>query len=140
MVSAVQSYPSPISGPEGLSVRAARHGASPQEKPVPAAPAFRALEGAAPPLWYRSIRVEQTWEVSGQFRRSLHLSLTLSQFTLAGLAGELLAPFLFLLTGALLCVPSQAVQDIINQVLEKLEENQVPMRDYALKSSGAVRL
>ncbi|KAF1523105.1 SUN domain-containing protein 3, partial [Eudyptula albosignata] len=31
----------------------------------------------------------------------------------------------------------QAVQDIINQVLEKLEENQVPMRDYALKSSGA---
>ncbi|KAF1454407.1 SUN domain-containing protein 3, partial [Pygoscelis papua] len=31
----------------------------------------------------------------------------------------------------------QAVQDVINQVLEKLEENQVPMPDYALKSSGA---
>ncbi|KAF1462019.1 SUN domain-containing protein 3, partial [Pygoscelis antarcticus] len=31
----------------------------------------------------------------------------------------------------------QAVQDVINQVLEKLDENQVPMPDYALKSSGA---
>ncbi|XP_059690698.1 LOW QUALITY PROTEIN: SUN domain-containing protein 2-like [Gavia stellata] len=30
-----------------------------------------------------------------------------------------------------------AVQEIINQVLEKLEEKQVPMPDYALKSSGA---
>ncbi|XP_033916663.1 SUN domain-containing protein 3-like [Melopsittacus undulatus] len=30
-----------------------------------------------------------------------------------------------------------AVQGIINQVLEKLEESQVPMTDYALKSSGA---
>ncbi|XP_075578232.1 LOW QUALITY PROTEIN: SUN domain-containing protein 3-like [Pelecanus crispus] len=30
-----------------------------------------------------------------------------------------------------------AVQEIINQVLKKLEENQVPMPDYALKSSGA---
>ncbi|KFZ65579.1 SUN domain-containing protein 3, partial [Antrostomus carolinensis] len=29
------------------------------------------------------------------------------------------------------------VQEIINQVLVKLEENQVPMPDYALKSSGA---
>ena len=55
-------------------------------------------------------------------------------------AGELLAPFLCLLTGALLSVPSQAVQEMINQVLEKLEENQVPMPDYALKSSGAVTL
>ncbi|KAK2511239.1 hypothetical protein Q9233_017112 [Columba guinea] len=39
--------------------------------------------------------------------------------------------------GALLCVPSQAVQEIINQALEKLEEIQVPMADYALKSAGA---
>ena len=61
-------------------------------------------------------------------------------FTLAGLAGELLALFLCLLTGALLSVPSQAVQEMINQVLEKLEENQVLMPDYALKSSGAVTL
>ncbi|NXL68595.1 SUN3 protein, partial [Chordeiles acutipennis] len=30
-----------------------------------------------------------------------------------------------------------AAQEIINQVLVKLEENQVPMPDYALKSSGA---
>ncbi|KAM9018258.1 SUN domain-containing protein 3-like [Ara ararauna] len=30
-----------------------------------------------------------------------------------------------------------AVQEIIDQVLEKLEESQVPMTDYALKSSGA---
>ncbi|XP_072705543.1 SUN domain-containing protein 3-like, partial [Ciconia boyciana] len=30
-----------------------------------------------------------------------------------------------------------AVQEIINHVLEKLEENRVPMPDYALKSSGA---
>ncbi|XP_065499742.1 SUN domain-containing protein 3-like [Caloenas nicobarica] len=30
-----------------------------------------------------------------------------------------------------------AVQDIINQALEKLEEMQVPMPDYALKSAGA---
>ncbi|XP_061204567.1 uncharacterized protein LOC133209776 [Neopsephotus bourkii] len=30
-----------------------------------------------------------------------------------------------------------AVQEIINQVLEKLEESQVPVTDYALKSSGA---
>lgn len=59
---------------------------------------------------------------------------------MAGLAGELLAPFLFLLTGALLCVPSQAVQEIIDHVVEKVEENQVPMPDYALKSSGAVTL
>ncbi|KFQ49161.1 SUN domain-containing protein 3, partial [Nestor notabilis] len=29
------------------------------------------------------------------------------------------------------------VQEIIDQVLEKLEESQVPMADYALKSSGA---
>ncbi|KAK2516956.1 hypothetical protein Q9966_014848 [Columba livia] len=39
--------------------------------------------------------------------------------------------------GALLCVPSQAVHEIINQALEKLEEMQVPMPDYALKSAGA---
>lgn len=89
---------------------------------------------------YQSIRAERTWEVSGQFRRPLRPNLTLSQFTLAGLAGQLLAPFLFLLTGALLCVPAKAVQEIINQVLEKLEEYQVPMPDYALKSSGAVTL
>ncbi|KAK2514629.1 hypothetical protein Q9233_014785, partial [Columba guinea] len=38
---------------------------------------------------------------------------------------------------ALLCVPSQAVHEIINQALEKLEEMQVPMPDYALKSAGA---
>ncbi|XP_071669746.1 SUN domain-containing protein 3-like [Patagioenas fasciata] len=31
----------------------------------------------------------------------------------------------------------QAVQEIINQALEKLEEIQVPMLDYALKSAGA---
>ncbi|KAK2525017.1 hypothetical protein Q9233_009064, partial [Columba guinea] len=42
-----------------------------------------------------------------------------------------------LLKGALLCVPSQAVHEIINQALEKLEEMQVPMPDYALKSAGA---
>ncbi|KFQ68883.1 SUN domain-containing protein 3, partial [Phaethon lepturus] len=29
------------------------------------------------------------------------------------------------------------VQEMIDQVLEKLEDNQVPMPDYALKSSGA---
>ncbi|KAK2523100.1 hypothetical protein Q9233_010459, partial [Columba guinea] len=39
--------------------------------------------------------------------------------------------------GALLCVPSQAVHEIINQALEKLEEMQVLMPDYALKSAGA---
>ncbi|KAM4678866.1 SUN domain-containing protein 3-like [Amazona ochrocephala] len=33
-----------------------------------------------------------------------------------------------------------AVQKIIDQVLEKLEESQVPMTNYALKSSGAVPL
>ncbi|KAK2513213.1 hypothetical protein Q9966_016210 [Columba livia] len=37
--------------------------------------------------------------------------------------------------GALLCVPSQAVQEIINQALEKLEEIHVLMPDYALKSA-----
>ncbi|XP_054671011.1 SUN domain-containing protein 2-like [Grus americana] len=31
----------------------------------------------------------------------------------------------------------QAVQEIIDHVVEKVEENQVPMPDYALKSSGA---
>uniref|UniRef100_A0A8C6J912 Uncharacterized protein n=1 Tax=Melopsittacus undulatus TaxID=13146 RepID=A0A8C6J912_MELUD len=50
---------------------------------------------------------------------------------------EMIVPFLFLLTGACLCSLPQAVQGIINQVLEKLEESQVPMTDYALKSSGA---
>ncbi|XP_061297179.1 SUN domain-containing protein 3-like [Pezoporus flaviventris] len=30
-----------------------------------------------------------------------------------------------------------AVQEVINQVLEKLEESQVPVTDYALRSSGA---
>ncbi|KAK2511883.1 hypothetical protein Q9966_016531 [Columba livia] len=35
---------------------------------------------------------------------------------------------------------SQAVHEIINQALEKLEEMQVPMPDYALKSAGAVTL
>ncbi|KAK2536692.1 hypothetical protein Q9233_003017 [Columba guinea] len=34
----------------------------------------------------------------------------------------------------------QAVHEIINQALEKLEEMQVPMPDYALKSAGAVTL
>ncbi|KAK2525007.1 hypothetical protein Q9233_009054, partial [Columba guinea] len=33
-----------------------------------------------------------------------------------------------------------AVHEIINQALEKLEEMQVPMPDYALKSAGAVTL
>ncbi|XP_054671010.1 LOW QUALITY PROTEIN: SUN domain-containing protein 3-like [Grus americana] len=47
--------------------------------------------------------------------------------------GTTLGPIL----GALLCVPSQAVQEIIDHVVEKVEENQVPMPDYALKSSGA---
>ncbi|KAK2512892.1 hypothetical protein Q9966_016287 [Columba livia] len=37
-------------------------------------------------------------------------------------------------------VTGRAVQEIINQALEKLEEMQVPMRDYALKSAGAVTL
>lgn len=52
----------------------------------------------------------------------------------------MIVPFLFLLTGACLCSLPQAVQKIINQVLEKLEDSQVPMTDYALKSSGAVPL
>ncbi|KAK2524993.1 hypothetical protein Q9233_009040 [Columba guinea] len=34
----------------------------------------------------------------------------------------------------------EAVHEIINQALEKLEEMQVPMPDYALKSAGAVTL
>lgn len=59
---------------------------------------------------------------------------------MAGLAGETIVAFLFLLTGARLFSPPQAVQEIIDQVLEKLEESQVPMTDYALKSSGAVPL
>ncbi|KAK2516931.1 hypothetical protein Q9966_014859 [Columba livia] len=39
--------------------------------------------------------------------------------------------------GTVLCVPSQAVQEIISQALENLVEIQVPMPDYALKSAGA---
>ncbi|KAK2511885.1 hypothetical protein Q9966_016533 [Columba livia] len=37
-------------------------------------------------------------------------------------------------------VTGRAVHEIINQALEKLEEMQVPMPDYALKSAGAVTL
>ncbi|KAK2513202.1 hypothetical protein Q9966_016199 [Columba livia] len=37
-------------------------------------------------------------------------------------------------------VTGRAVQEIISQALEKLEEIQVPMPDYALKSAGAVTL
>ncbi|XP_061331582.1 SUN domain-containing protein 3-like [Pezoporus flaviventris] len=49
----------------------------------------------------------------------------------------MIVPFLSLLTGACLCSLPQAVQEVINQVLEKLEESQVPVTDYALRSSGA---
>ncbi|KAK2517673.1 hypothetical protein Q9233_012929 [Columba guinea] len=42
--------------------------------------------------------------------------------------------------GNIFCSLPQAVHEIINQALEKLEEMQVPMPDYALKSAGAVTL
>jgi len=47
-----------------------------------------------------------------------------------------LCPVLFLLTSTLLCLSSQAVQKIIHQVLEKLEESPFQMTNYASKTSG----
>ncbi|KAK2519487.1 hypothetical protein Q9966_013892 [Columba livia] len=44
-----------------------------------------------------------------------------------------------ILVMSLWCI-SEAVQEIITQALDKLEEMQVPMPDYALKSAGAVTL
>ncbi|XP_065535754.1 SUN domain-containing protein 3-like [Lathamus discolor] len=56
------------------------------------------------------------WSLKDVTERALHEAL--KQSKLPGFSGS-------------------AVQEIINQVVEKLEENQVPMTDYALKSSGA---
>ncbi|KAK2511836.1 hypothetical protein Q9966_016546 [Columba livia] len=63
---------------------------------------------------------------------------TVSPMTMKALKATTLVLLLGLFSfGALLCVPSQAVHEIINQALEKLEAIQVPMADYALKSAGA---
>ncbi|XP_065535700.1 SUN domain-containing protein 3-like [Lathamus discolor] len=56
------------------------------------------------------------WSLKDVTERALHEAL--KQSKLPGFSGS-------------------AVQEIINQVVEKLEENQVPMTDYALQSSGA---
>lgn len=128
---------SPISWPAGLSVSAACRWASRQEKPIPAASLSRALERAASPFPCRSVRVE-LWRFPGNsgvpyIPSSLWLALQ-------GSWEATLFPFFFLLTSALLCVPSQAVQEMIHQVLEKLEASPFQMPDYACKTSGAIQL
>ncbi|XP_057262455.1 LOW QUALITY PROTEIN: uncharacterized protein LOC130597708 [Pezoporus wallicus] len=58
------------------------------------------------------------WSIKDVTERALHEAL--KQSKLPGFSGS-----------------GRAVQEVINQVLEKLEESQVPVTDYALRSSGA---
>lgn len=120
-----------------LSVLPVCRGASQQEKPLPAASVSGAPEGAASPFPCQMV-IGELWRFPGN---SSVPYIQVEQPSLLWLALQgsweaTLFPVLFLLTSTLLCLSSQAVQKMIDQVLEKLEESPFQMTNYASKTSG----